>query len=137
MNDLAVLATVKKSDGKATLLVQGSRFYQSKLNEFQEGTTVLMTVKKYSGKRSEEQNRYYWLYLNHISDETGHTPEEIHEWAKSKFLTSGIREIFGDKVRVRGSTTKLNKIDFGEYIRKIELETGIQSPPTSGVESNT
>lgn len=88
-------------------------------------------VEVYEGKikRSEQQNNYYWMYLSLIADETGYTSEEIHEWAKGKFLTKQIKELFGDKVRTKLSTTRLTKGEFAEYIMKIENETSVLAPP--------
>ena len=32
------------------------------------------------------QHHLYWMYLDAIAHETGHTPEELHEHFKRKFL---------------------------------------------------
>lgn len=93
-----------------------------------EGKDVWLTVDPKMPKRSDRQNRYYWLYLNVIAQETGHDPEDIHEWAKGKFLSVEIIELFGDRVRRKKSSTDLGKIEFGEYISKIEQDTGILAP---------
>ena len=79
-------------------------------------------------KRSELQNSFYWMYLGLVSVSSGHTPKEIHDWAKGKFLTTGILEIFGDKVRKMSSTTTLDRIEFGEYLARIEQTTGVPVP---------
>lgn len=90
-----------------------------------------LEINQIKSKRTDQQNNYYWLYLNMVSEETGYTPEEVHEWAKGKFLTSGIKEIFGDKVRTKNSTTSLSISGFIEYLLKIEAETGIMLPDTT------
>jgi hypothetical protein len=81
--------------------------------------------------RSLEQNNYYWFYLGVVSDDTGYTPEEVHEWAKGKFITKEIKEVFGDLVRIKGTTTNQSRGEFAEYLMKIAQETGIQLPDTS------
>ena len=93
---------------------------------------VLIEISEKKSKRSDEQNRYYWgVYLPLISRETGYTVDEIHEWAKGTCLPTEIKEIFGDKVRIKKSTTKLTKGQFVEYIINIEQRTEIQAPDTT------
>ena len=99
------------------------------LGHFKDGQYRL-EVNSLKSKRSDEQNRYLWLYYEVVSEDTGYTPEEIHEWAKGKFLTRQIKELFGDKVRVKTSTTKLTKGQFSEYLMKIEEATSIPLPNT-------
>ena len=96
---------------------------------------IRLTIDEMKSKRSDEQNRYYWLYLGYVSEDTGFTTEELHEWAKGKFLTKQISYIsFNDNkpdpVRVRASTTKMTKGEFVEFLMKIENETGIPLPDT-------
>jgi hypothetical protein len=69
--------------------------------------------------------------MNIIADETGMNVDELHAWAKGKFLTQEITEVFGDKVRLTKSTTELSKSEFSEYIQNIEIETGIPAPDTT------
>jgi len=90
-----------------------------------------LSIEDIKEKRSYQQNRYYWLYLGIVSEDTGYTPEELHEWARSKFLTKQVVEIFGNKVRSRTSTTKLSKGEFVEYLMKIARETEIPLPDTT------
>lgn len=96
-----------------------------------EGKEVRLEVTEKKSKRSEEQNRYLWLYYNIISAETGYTPLEIHEWAKSACLPTEVKEIFGDKTRIKKSTTALTKGEMVEFIINIESKTGIPSPDTT------
>lgn len=104
--------------------------YAKMLAQFPDGKYQL-EVNELRSKRSDEQNRYYWLYLGVVSRETGYTTNELHEWAKGKFLTKQVKHIFGDPVRERRSTTKLTKGEFVEYLMEIELATGIALPDTT------
>lgn len=88
--------------------------------------TLTITLKK--PKRSLLQNSFYWAYLELISLSSGNSPDDLHAWAKGKFLTTGISEIFGDKVRKVKSTTELNRSEFAEYIARIETITDIPIP---------
>lgn len=104
--------------------------YNKMLAQFSDGRYSL-EINELQSKRSDQQNRYYWLYLGMVSRETGYTSYEVHEWAKSKFLTKDIKEVFGEKVRNRKSTTKLSVGEFCEFLIDIELATGIPLPDTT------
>lgn len=92
---------------------------------------VSLEVKLEKRTRSGEQNRYYWLYLGIIEEETGNDKEILHSYFKNKFLTTSITELYGDKVRVAKSTTELTKGEFGEYLAKISEITEIELPDTT------
>lgn len=81
-----------------------------------------VTIRPYKSKRSVEQNRMYWgVWLKHISDHTGHSPEELHEFFKQRFLHHEDLTVLGDEVQVYPSTTKLNTKQFTEYLDKVSL----------------
>jgi hypothetical protein len=86
---------------------------------------LAIVIEKKHATRSLAQNAWYWSgVVGAISEHTGYTPDEIHEILKAKFLpkklalTDGNGEIV-DELVIGGSTTKLNKIQFGEYIEQI------------------
>lgn len=87
-----------------------------------------MTIESKSPSRTSRQNRFYWVYLEKIAQTSGHTPEELHNTFKRAFLSKqevpGINRTFHE----RPSTTKLSKKEFSDYIRKIEMKTGISAP---------
>jgi hypothetical protein len=91
-----------------------------------EGKQVRLQIVKPS--RSGQQNRYYWLYLGVIERETGQLADDIHEWAKRKFLPPRFITVNGEEIRIPASTTDLNKNDFTEYLDKIAAEVGIALP---------
>lgn len=87
---------------------------------------VLITIEPRKAARSSQQNRAYWgLVVEAISDHTGYSPEDVHEILKAKFLpkrlavADGNGEIVGEYV-IGGTTTKLNKLEFGEYMDAIK-----------------
>lgn len=128
---------MKGGDGNKRLEMSSPDWYQHAINEFHEGEIVSLVITTKRPKRSDQQNRYYWgAYLPLISKQTGHSIEELHELFKGMFLTKAIVEVLGSKVRMRGSTAKLSKSEFTEYIMKIEELTGIQSPPTEDYWAN-
>ena len=82
--------------------------------------------------RTTLQNNYYWLYLSIIELETGNNANDLHEYFKRKFLLpvfisitiKGVKK----EVKIPRTTTKLNKIEFGEYLDKICAETDVPLP---------
>jgi len=101
-----------------------------------EGQDISLEVSTRKSKRSYEQNRYYWLYLNLIQDETGNKiqdtdTEGLHSYFKGKFLTIRISEIYGDKYRVTKSTSDLSKGEFCSYLIDISNLTGVELPDTT------
>ena len=99
-------------------------------NTCKPGDFITLYITNKRPKRSEVQNNYYWLYLSLISLSSGHTTDELHSWAKGKFLSKGIKEVYGDKVRKVKSTTELTIGEFCEYVCKIEETTEIPAPDT-------
>lgn len=93
---------------------------------------TIIEIEKVRGKRSNQQNKIYWFYLGIIESETGNNAEELHELFKRKFLKPIISKIkINGKIieyKRPGSTTELNKIQFGEYLEKINALTGIPIP---------
>jgi hypothetical protein len=79
-------------------------------------------------KRSDALNNYYHLYLSLIALSSGHTMKELKEWAVGKFLTKGIKEVFGDKTRITDSSADLNMDEFGEFLNELEETTEIPLP---------
>lgn len=94
------------------------------------GKNFALHIDQRKPKRSEAQNRFYWLYIESISHETGYTKEELHDLFKGMFLTRKIKEVMGKKVRITKSTTLLTKSEFSEYVLEIQNFTGILPPDT-------
>ena len=86
---------------------------------------VTVTVERMHATRSAAQNRYLWggVY-DAISEHTGYDPEEVHALMKQLHLPRHRAvcdkngEVKGDFV-IGGSTARLNKIEFGEYIERV------------------
>lgn len=104
---------------------------------------VEVTIRRRRSTRSEAANNYYWgVVLESLSGHTGYTPDELHEICKAKFLPkrlavcNGNGEIAGEYV-IGGSTTKLNVLEFGDYlaaIRRWALDLDCDIPdPVGGI----
>ena len=93
---------------------------------------IIIEIEKVKGKRSNQQNALYWLYLEILEKETGNNANELHEYFKRKFLPpqSSKLKLKGNIIefKIPRSTTKLNKITFGEYLEKICALTEIPIP---------
>lgn len=89
-----------------------------------------MIIEKDTKDRSSEQNRFYWLYLRIIAEETGDDSVSLHEYFKRVYLPPKIIKARGKEIKIPASTTELDKIDFGSYLAKIERDTGVPSPDT-------
>jgi hypothetical protein len=81
-------------------------------------------------KRSGQQNRLLWAIYTAIADATGHTPEEIHDYFKHKFLPPRVIELGGEAVEVPGSTAIQDVPAFSEYVERVQAfaasELGVQ-----------
>lgn len=92
---------------------------KNELNHF-EGKKVEITIQKLSAKRSDQQNRLWWLYMNILSKELGFTKDEIHDICKFKFLKmEKVDEKSGEIFEYLGSTAKLNKMEFADLINEL------------------
>lgn len=94
------------------------------------GDEVSFYITNKRPKRSDQQNRYYHLYLSLISLSSGYTIEELKIWAKGKFLSKGITTVFGERVRIVKSSADLRIGEFVILLDSIEQETGIPLPIT-------
>ena len=104
---------------------------------------VSVVIERKHATRSVAQNAYYWGVVVHlISEHTGYTPDEVHEFLKMKFLPKklAVQNKNGeirDEYVIGGTTTTLNKIQFGEYLLNIQMwaasELDIQIPDPNEV----
>lgn len=102
---------------------------------------VTVRVERRRAARSLLQNAYLWSTVyGLIAEHTGHTPEEIHDWAKCRFLPKSLAFSDGngtvvEQFVVGGSTTRLSTkqmTDYIEAIRAFALESlNIEIPDPS------
>lgn len=126
-------AVIRKGpDGKKRLIVKSQRWYLHQLSKFRDREEVTLVIHNRRPKRTEQQNRYYWgVYLPLIAREKNEPDlDRLHELFKVKFLTEGVVEVLGEKVRMKKSTTELGVGEFCQYILDIEHLTEVEAPPT-------
>jgi hypothetical protein len=81
---------------------------------------VEITIKRLSAKRSDRQNRLYWLYVSIIAKEIGYAKNELHEIMKWQFLKrEKVNEKTGSVMYYTISTTSLNKLEFADMVTEI------------------
>lgn len=123
---------IVQDGARKRLKISSPAYFSDKLLKIPEGKKVWVTVDDRAPKRSEQQNRFYWMYLNNISDETGNETEDLHTHFKSQYLRlpQAVLTVNGVDVVVQKyrSTTDLSKAEFSEYMQKIERDTGVPIP---------
>lgn len=75
--------------------------------------------------RTLSQNKLYRFLLSDTQFETGQPADDIHEWAKRKFLEPRIIKINGEEMKIPGTTTTLKKNEFSDYMDKISAAVGV------------
>jgi hypothetical protein len=108
----------KVNQGKLTL--NNSQIFKEELKNL--NGDVVITVAEGRGKRSTQQNRYYWGQVcTLISETTGYTPEEVHDFLKEKFLTDKKHIVIAGEERdiEQATTTRLTTKEFEEYCENI------------------
>ena len=106
----------KTKDGKLTLhnLKEFNQFVEQ-LKE----SSIEIRIRKYRAKRSLHQNALYWVWLQIIAQDLGYDTEELHNSFRAMYLTDRSK-----KIPLVRSTTVLNKLEFGQYLDKIERQAG-------------
>jgi hypothetical protein len=124
----------KRPNGQHSLIMASPDWYQHSLDQYRIGERVTLVITNQVPKRTEQQNRFLWgAFYPLISKETGQDIDSLHSLFRSKFL-SKLEDVTVNgttySVRVGGSTAKLSKSAFSNYIQQIEELTGISAPPT-------
>lgn len=96
-----------------------------------EGYNGVLTVKKKWNKRSLSQNSLYWMWLEIISQDVSHVPEELHIIFRGLFAPKKEVHIKTKSYMIPRSTTDLTKGEMVEYMFHVEQqanELGITLP---------
>lgn len=111
----------------------GTSFNVGRWHDFlKENEGKWLRIDKPKVVRTLSQNSFYWIYLEMISRETGNDPEDLHDFFKGKLLPRKVVVIKGRKTahnyEKMSSTTKLTKLEMGDYMDRIAVLTGITIP---------
>ena len=102
-------------DGVPTWEHEGQ--FERVVRSLKQGIKHELTIKPHRSNRSAEQNSYMWAVVYKImSDETGYTPEEIHQLMGERFLSYE-----KDGRTFIKSTTKLKTVEMEEYLSQVRM----------------
>lgn len=98
----SVLGTVEIIDGIKRFIPKSKAYLNSCLNRIPAGKKVSASFQIAGAIRSNSQLRYHWVLMGYLSDHTGYTKEELHDWV--------MRVKFGEKaITLQGITMKTRK----------------------------
>ena len=106
------------------LQVRSKQKFEQAIAQFKDGEVSVTIERKYA-TRSENQNAWYFgCILPLLSEHTGYTVDELHEYCKSRFNAKTVTIVdangeIKDESRIGQTTTKLNKLTFGDYCERI------------------
>lgn len=114
----------KTRDGK--LILNDKKVFDNFIVKLKD-SVVELRVRKWRNKRSIPQNSLYWLWVGIMADDLGYDPDELHQSLKAMFLIDKSK-----RVPLVRSTTVLNKLEFTQYLDRVErlasVELGIILP---------
>lgn len=93
-----------------------------------DGKAIRITLDEDKDTRTSGQNRLYWHYLGLIESETGNDSDDLHEYFKRKHLPPRLVNIFNKEIQLPATTTKLDTLEFTNYLDKICAESGVPIP---------
>lgn len=99
-----------------------------------------MTLERHVAIRNLEQNALYWAgFVKPLADEFGWTQNDMHAYLRQRFLPAHKRHVkhlalvnrrtgeYVDEMEIDlSTTTTLNKVEFSEYLRDIQVWAGEQ-----------
>jgi len=95
------------------------------LLKFSANDSLEVILRKESKLRSLRQNRYYWaVIISMLSEELGHSEDEMHEIFKAMFLTNEVDLVTKTGNRhfnITKSTTELTTKKMEVYLEKIRM----------------
>lgn len=134
-DEFAVLCEV--DHGK--LVLSDRRLFADLVRGLRDGAYEL-TISRMRATRSIQANKYYWGVCIHlIAEHTGFTPEEVHAWAKAKFIPKRLALLnhngdVQDEYVIGGSTRKMKVDEFYTFVEQVrdfaneKLELNIPPP---------
>lgn len=121
------------------LKIRNRRQLEAAFRRWKDGEVVITIERKHAIRSREASGYYFSVCLKLLSEHTGYTVYELHEWAKMRFIPKHVAitdrngEVKDDLV-IGGTTTHLNRVQFYEFIESIrkfsaeELDVMIPDP---------
>ncbi len=111
---------------------------KSVIDKLPEGVRFDVSIKRHRERRTIDQNRLYFLWLACISNETGNSKDDLHEYFKQQYLGFEQRAVLNGRVYINPSTSALDTKQFTDYLNKIQIfantELGIILPAREDLE---
>ncbi len=107
---------------------------KSVIDKLPEGVRYDVSIKRHRERRTIDQNRLYFLWLACISNETGQSKDDLHDYFKQLYLGFKQRAVLNGKIYVNPSTSALDTKQFTDYLNRVqefanmELEILLPSP---------
>ena len=108
------------------LFIRNRKWFDQQVAQLRETWELEITISRLRATRSQQANRYYWgVVLHLISEHTGDTPEDLHDYFKTRFLPKKL-SLAGDEldVVVGGSTRTMNTSQFYAYVEQVRTFAG-------------
>ena len=116
------LTVVKTESGWFTPIKEHKAKFAMFMGKIPPHTMLEMELNRVRGIRSTVQNNYYWwIVVQILSDSLGYTPDEMHEVLKYLHNPKEIALPDGEVVREGESTTKLDTIEAEAYFERIRI----------------
>jgi hypothetical protein len=90
-------------------LVLDKQKFRNSVKFTPEGHYLLLLIRMENDRTEREWQKWYRVLLKEMSFDTGHSPNEMHEFAKAEVLST--MEL--------SSTTQLGPIEWREYIERL------------------
>lgn len=106
----------KKVDGKPKII--NSKEYLEFFDSLQDGEEYELTVTKVKDIRSAKMNNLYWWWLSIISENSGYTRKELHNYFKEELLCE--EKLVNNKIILEcKSTSELTNQQYVKYLNEV------------------
>lgn len=78
-----------------------------------------VSVKLHHEKRSDPQNKLYWVIVGLVAKETGNDKDTVHRFFAKEFIGYDIKTIGEERIAIVRSTSALSTEEFSEYLSKV------------------
>ncbi len=137
LSDVTAFGSIKGG----RLFIRNRRSFNEDLRRFKDDTEVEIEVRPLRATRSRQANAYLWgVVYALLSDYTGHTPMELHDFFKQKFIPVDV--VLADRNgevkyegKIPGSTRSMKVDQFYEFVERIRAfaaELGCIIPDPQG-----
>ena len=124
--------TIQQTIESGKLVLKEREVYLSFLNTLEGEVEVI--IRKPRKNRTTPQNDFMWAYLQLVSDHTGDSRNELHEYFKRILLPAKEIKVMGKTIKIPTSTTDLSTKEFGEYLERISALTDVPVADIDSVE---